>query len=958
MAIKPIEILINAKDNASSVFSSLQSKVVAVGAAIATYFGVSAFVGVVKGAADFEAAMSKVKAATGASAEEMAKLERAARDAAINTGFTSVETAGALENLAKAGLSATDSIKALPAALYLAKAGGVDLVTTSEYVTKAVMGMGLSFDDAGRVADVLALGANATSTSVSGLAQALSYAAPVANSLGISLESTVAIVGKFADAGIDASRAGTALNSIFSQFSNPASKFRNELAAAGITTGNFEKALHQLAAAGPRGSEAINAVGLEAGPALRALLNQGMGSLDELTKKLRGAEGSAKATADAMSNNLNGQLERLSTLWEDLKKELGKPLLDPVRQAVDSLGQSFKSLVADGSINRFGVTLANAFRTAVDGVKAFVSSIDFDAIKARITTFAEEAAAVFAKVGEYATNAGNIVKTAWGVMTAGSNTVMAAIYKIAEAFAGVSSNLQSGLALIMEGFAKVTFGDLSKSFATAAAEVRLSAEATWAVSGAFADKAAAAFDAAAKGAQLARDGFSGLSTGLSAAGQQAATTSAALANVTAELIKTADANAAATAAQQKKAKADEAASAASDQHRVALAQLRADYKQLIQSGDLDAAAAKLQQINQKLRETPGAAADAGKAAQEAAEQLKAAFERLGVVSSTALAEQAANARRDYETIKQSGVATAEDLAAAFKKSAEDAIAANKGVAPSWVEAEAAARGLRVEVDETGKSVVTLNTEFNRAAGTSSNAGSSMRKDWGGVRSAVDDASEAVRKYQQRIAEKYGRPGEGEKGIFERGRLSTRGEELGEGVQEIGTGGYQFRNKAGFTSDAKGNAQQQFIWTRTAIIDYLTESGLDEVLAEDLSKQFAQPDGTVPYMASAAQKQWGGKYGTLAEALGKMSEYYKYGGGKHEAGQRTAFLKGQQGGVPAPSPAPAPQPPSNSMFGSQSVTLNINLDGRGYGQVKTDTEGVQVLQALMLELERSKSLSGY
>ena len=94
-----------------------------------------------------------------------------------------------------------------------------------------------------------------------------------------------------------------------------------------------------------------------------------------------------------------------------------------------------------------------------------------------------------------------------------------------------------------------------------------------------------------------------------------------------------------------------------------------------------------------IRETPGAAADAGKAAQEAAEQLKAAFERLGVVSSTALAEQAANARRDYETIKQSGVATAEDLAAAFKKSAEDAIAANKGVAPSWVEAEAAG-GLR------------------------------------------------------------------------------------------------------------------------------------------------------------------------------------------------------------------------------------------------------------------------
>jgi TP901 family phage tail tape measure protein len=154
-------------------------------------------------------------------------------------------------------------------------------------VTKAVMGMGLAFDDAGRVADVLAKGANATNTSVEGLAQALSYAAPVANTLGVSLESTVAIIGKFADAGIDASRAGTALNSIMSQFANPLSSFRKELGAAGIVTTNFEEALHQLAAKGKDGERAINAVGLEAGPALRALLNQGMGALDERASCVR-----------------------------------------------------------------------------------------------------------------------------------------------------------------------------------------------------------------------------------------------------------------------------------------------------------------------------------------------------------------------------------------------------------------------------------------------------------------------------------------------------------------------------------------------------------------------------------------------------------------------------------------------------------------------------------------------
>ena len=191
MALKPIQILINAKDNASGVFNSLQAKVAAVGAAIASYFSVKTFAGVIQGAADFEGAMSRVQAATGASGQELAALKKAAEDAGASTKFTSVEAAAALENLAKAGLSSKDAIAALPAVLNLAQAADIGLAESAEYVTKAVMGLGLSFEDAGRVADVLAKGANATNTSVTGLAQALSYAAPVANSLGLSLEGTV-----------------------------------------------------------------------------------------------------------------------------------------------------------------------------------------------------------------------------------------------------------------------------------------------------------------------------------------------------------------------------------------------------------------------------------------------------------------------------------------------------------------------------------------------------------------------------------------------------------------------------------------------------------------------------------------------------------------------------------------------------------------------------------------------
>ncbi|MBX9836205.1 MAG: phage tail tape measure protein [Burkholderiaceae bacterium] len=504
MAIKPIEILIRAKDEFSSMLGSMQTKVAAVAVAIAGFFGILLFSGAVKSAAEFEAAMSRVKAAAGGTDEEFKALKQAAEDAGAATKYTSVQAAGALENLAKAGLNATQAIDTLPAVLALAQAGDVALGTSAEFVTKAVMGMGLQFSDAGRVADVLALGANATNTSVKGLAEALSYAAPTAHSLGLSLETTVAIIGKFADAGIDASRAGTALNSIMSQFSDPASKFRNELAAIGITTGNFNQALHQLADSGARGSKAINAVGLEAGPALKALLNQGMPALDELKAKLDNAAGSAAATAKTMGDNLTGSMTGLGSAWDTVKTVLGTPVLPVLKDGVDQLAGVLRGLVADGTIAKFGESFAEAFRAGIQWARNFFDQIDFKAVVADMQAFAAQAGDTFRSIGENAAMAGNAAQAAYGVMSAGVNAVLAAVYGIGAAFAGVASNIQSGLALLYDAFAKITFGSVSAAYKEAADAIRLSADATMAASQELEKKSTAAFLGVADGAQLAR----------------------------------------------------------------------------------------------------------------------------------------------------------------------------------------------------------------------------------------------------------------------------------------------------------------------------------------------------------------------------------------------------------------------------------------------------------------------
>ena len=147
---------------------------------------------------------------------------------------------------------------------------------------------------------------------------------------------------------------------------------------------------------------------------------------------------------------------------------------------------------------------------------------------------------------------------------------------------------------------------------------------------------------------------------------------------------------------------------------------------------------------------------------------------------------------------------------------------------------------------------------------------------GQLKGSTDSTTSSIQQQTNALNKLAGAAG----GPFAPGRRSSQGEELGAGVQEVGSSGNQFRNRDGMTSDAKGNVQQQFVWTRSSIIEYLKSAGLEDVVAEELSKQFLNSQGGVDYEASSAQKRWAGKYGTLAEALGKVAEYSKY----DEAGQ--------------------------------------------------------------------------
>ena len=376
-----------------SAYGRMKRAVLALGAALGITFAVNKvkdfFSGAVADAAEFEAQMSTVGAVSGASAADMEKLRAAAEKMGAETKYNATEAAQGLENLARAGLNAEESITVLPSVLSLATANGIDLADSASYITQAVAGMGMEMDQAGRVADVLSAAASNANTDIKGMGEALAYAAPTAASLGLTVEQTAAYIGKFADAGIEGSRAGTSLNNMMAQFSNPASTFRKELAALGIRTNDFNQAIRQLAAAGPKGEAAINALGMEAGPAFKALLGQGIGALDDLTAKLENAGGTAEEQAKRMSDNVPGAFAALTSAWQAFRLKIAAPLLEPLKNKMLELAGVISNLVSSGQVEALGEKIAAVFKDGADAVINFVKNLDFGAMVDRVAGWFE-----------------------------------------------------------------------------------------------------------------------------------------------------------------------------------------------------------------------------------------------------------------------------------------------------------------------------------------------------------------------------------------------------------------------------------------------------------------------------------------------------------------------------------------------------------------------------------------
>lgn len=444
-----------------SAYGRMKGAVLALGAALGITFAVNKvkdfFSGAVSDAAEFEAQMSTVGAVSGASAADMEKLRAAAEKMGAETKYNATEAAQGLENLARAGLNAEESITVLPSVLSLATANGIDLADSASYITQAVAGMGMEMDQAGRVTDVLSAAASNANTDIKGMGEALAYAAPTAASLGLTVEQTAAYIGKFADAGINGSRAGTALSSMLKAFANPASNFRRELAAINIRTDDFNQAMRQLAASGAKGQAAIIALGDEGAPAFRALAGQGIEALDDLTAKLENAGGTAAEQAKRMSDNVPGAFAALTSAWQAFRLKIAAPLLEPLKNKMLELAGVISELVSSGKVEALGEKIAAVFKDGADAVINFVKNLDFGAMVDRVAGWFEN----LKIVGHGLNGAFQALAITVNALKAGFATIGIVLTSILQVAANVVLGL-AGLGTALSDFFGITKGATEK----------------------------------------------------------------------------------------------------------------------------------------------------------------------------------------------------------------------------------------------------------------------------------------------------------------------------------------------------------------------------------------------------------------------------------------------------------------------------------------------------------------
>lgn len=328
--------------------------------------------------ADFHYTMATVQAVSGATTDEMGKLEAQAKDYAATTVFMAQDVANAYQVMGQAGWTVDEMLDSMAGTMSLASASGEDLGDTTNMVVDAMTAFGYGADQAGHFADVLARASADTNTSVALLGNSFQACATTAGGMGYSIDDVAVALGIMANNGLKAEMSGTALTTALTRMSGANETANGAMEDLGLTmfnTSGQAKPLGQFLGelrdsfAGMTEEQKINNAYMLAGQrgmkGLLAIVNASDEDWNNLTESIANCSGAAEDMSNIKLDTYTGQVKLTKSALEGLEIAVG----DKLTPALGELAEKFTGFLNGAT------TFVNVNEAAVPVITGVVAAL-------------------------------------------------------------------------------------------------------------------------------------------------------------------------------------------------------------------------------------------------------------------------------------------------------------------------------------------------------------------------------------------------------------------------------------------------------------------------------------------------------------------------------------------------------------------------------------------------------
>ncbi|MCE9258369.1 phage tail tape measure protein [Bacteroides fragilis] len=297
---------------------------------------------------DFEAANSNLSAILGTTSKNIKDLTADAQRLGAATKYTASEATGLQIELAKLGFSRKEILQSTEGILKFAQATGAELPEAAALAGAALRMFNADTSETERYVSAMAIATSKSALSFSYLQTAMPIVGPVAKAFNFQIEDTLALLGKLADAGFDASMSATATRNILLNLADGSGKLAKALGGPVKTLPELVAGLKKLKDQGVDLNTTLELTDKRSVAAFNAFLTAA-DKIVPLREQITGVKGELDDMANTMGDNVQGAIAGLSSAWEafmlSFSKSTGlmKDVLDFFAEGLREVAKQLKS---------------------------------------------------------------------------------------------------------------------------------------------------------------------------------------------------------------------------------------------------------------------------------------------------------------------------------------------------------------------------------------------------------------------------------------------------------------------------------------------------------------------------------------------------------------------------------------------------------------------------------------